>query len=98
MKTCGSALGRRILKKVFHGFASRERASSMSSDGVELRPDTMEMTIGKKQIMNTSATFGSAPKPNHTTRSGATATFGTEFNPTSSGYMVRSAIGEPLIA
>jgi hypothetical protein len=43
------------------------------------------MTIGNIAVTNPSVTFEPGPKPNQTTRIGASATFGTAWNATSIG-------------
>jgi hypothetical protein len=48
------------------------------------------MTIGKNAMKNAISTFGSKPKPNHTTKMGANATFGIAWLAT------RKRIEDPL--
>ena len=56
------------------------------------------MTTGKKAIRNAMSTFGSRPKPNQTSSSGATATFGMACDETRSGRMERENGGQRKIA
>lgn len=65
---------------------------------MEANPTAVLMTIGKKAIRNAIRTFGSSPKPNHTRKSGATATFGMACDETRSGRMERENAGERKIA
>ena len=58
----------------------------------------MLITIGKKAIRNAISTFGKRPNPNHTSRSGATATFGMACDDTSSGRIERENGGQRKIA
>src|SRR6185436_7450604 len=88
--TCGSAQRMRTFTNICHHDADNDRPSSDSSTGVELRPAIVATTIGKKQMSTTMTIFGLGPKPSHTTRSGASATFGTEFSATNSGIVARS--------
>ncbi len=62
-----------------------ERARSITSGSIDLKPCTVETTTGKKPSRNAAITLGTMPKPNHTTNSGATATLGTDCENTSSG-------------
>ena len=48
-------------------------------------------SVGKKQSMNVSSTFGNGPNPNHTTNSGATAILGISWKKTINGYSDRSS-------
>src|SRR6266545_2185715 len=93
-KICGSAAGTRTFTKVCRRDADSERASSASSPGVEVNPATAETTIGKKHTRNTSTTRDTWPRPNQTSTSGASATFGTAFAATSSGVNIRSTTRE----
>ena len=55
------------------------------SGSTDLKPMTVETTIGKKPSMNAAITFGMMPNPNQTTNSGAIAILGTLCENTSSG-------------
>ncbi len=51
----------------------------------DLKPCTPATTTGKKPSRKAEITFGAMPKPNHTTNSGATATFGIDCEKTRRG-------------
>ena len=53
--------------------------------GIERSPIIVSTTMGKKQMRKVIRILGSWPKPNHTTSSGARATFGIVCDATSSG-------------
>src|SRR3954452_20922134 len=84
-KTYGRAAGNRTLTNCWSCDADSEWTRSTSSAGVDRRPVAVLITIGKKQISTTIATFGPAPKPIQITSSGAIAIFGIAFRATSAG-------------
>ena len=57
----------------------------MASAVVDAKPSSRATVIGKNVTRTMTRTFGSSPKPNHTTSSGAIATIGIVCEPTSSG-------------
>ena len=71
------AAGSLIFRKAARGEAFMERARSRTSGSIDFNPMTVETTIGKKPSRKATMTLGSVPKPNQTTKSGATATLGT---------------------
>src|SRR5215470_6074962 len=97
LKIEGRAVGRRNLRNTLNGLAPMERARSITSDSTALKPCTVDTTTGKKPSRNAAITLGTMPKPNHTTKSGAIATLGTDCENTSSGYTKLSTTREYAI-
>jgi len=81
----GIACGRLTMRNTCRGLASIARARSSMSGSTDLKPCTAETTTGKNPSMKADSTFGSMPKPNQTTKSGAIAIFGIDCENTSSG-------------
>ena len=75
-----------------------DRARSIMSLSTDLKPTTVETTIGKKPSMNAEMTLGKMPKPNQTTNSGAIAIFGMLCENTSRGYTKLSTVREYAIS
>ena len=71
--------------KVAKRDARIDRARSSMSGSTDLKPTTVDTTMGKKPSMNAAITFGMIPKPNQTTNNGAIAIFGTLCEKTSNG-------------
>ena len=84
-KIAGNACGRLILKNICQRLLPMERARSIMSRSTDLKPITVETTMGKKPSMKAAITLGITPKPNQTTNSGATAILGTLCENTSKG-------------
>jgi len=93
-KMFGSALGNRILTKIFRSPAPIERARWSISGSTERSPTTVSMTIGKNEMAKATSTLGKMPRPAQKISSGAMAILGTDCEATSSGYTVRSNSGE----
>src|SRR5215468_10357131 len=85
LKMLGSALGRLILRKIWSREALIDWARLIISGSTDLRPITVDTTTGKKPSRNAAMTLGTIPKPNHTTKSGAIAIFGTLWENTRIG-------------
>src|SRR6266849_5336616 len=76
----GSAPGRRSIQKICASLASSERIRLTRSSSAERRP-TMVLTMsGKKAMSAAFTTFEVSPSPNQMTMSGASATFGSDWN------------------
>src|SRR6266852_13476 len=76
----GSAPGRRSIQKICALLASSERIRLTRSSSAERRP-TMVLTMsGKKAMSAAFTTFEVSPSPNQMTMSGASATFGSDWN------------------
>ena len=90
----GSACGSEMRTKVARRLAFIERARSIMSGSTDLKPATVDTTMGKKPSMKAQITLGIIPKPNHTTNSGAMAIFGMLCEKTSSGYTKLSTVRE----
>ena len=84
-KKLGRPLGRRTLRNVCISLAPIDRARCSMPGSTLRRPTVVSITIGKNAIRNAISTFGVRPKPNHTTNSGAIATFGTTCDDTITG-------------
>src|SRR5207237_8190354 len=84
-KIDGSACGKLMRTNVASRDAFIERARSSMSGSTDLKPTTVDTTIGKNPSMNAQMTLGMMPKPNQTTNSGAIAIFGTLCENTSNG-------------
>ena len=56
------------------------------------------MTMGKNEMRKATSTLGITPTPNHTRKSGATATLGTTWKKSSVGMVKRSKRSEEVIA
>ena len=63
-----------------------EWARSSISAGTDRIPAEVLTTIGKNAMRNAMMTLDVRPNPNHTSRSGANAIWGTSWEATSSGY------------
>ena len=74
--------------------ASSVRISFTASRSTDRSPSSVLTVIGKKQIRAMIRSFGLIPKPNQTTRIGATTMIGTVCEATSSGYTARRAVSE----
>src|SRR5258707_10434564 len=85
LKIEGRAVGRRNFRNTLNGFAPMERARSITSLSTDLKPCTVATTTGKNPSKNAAITLGTMPKPNHTTKSGAMATLGTDWENTNNG-------------
>ena len=94
----GRLVGRRKRANTCMRVAPIERARSRISADIERKPTAASMTIGKNEIRNATSTLGSAPTPNHTRKSGATATFGTTWKNSSVGMVKRSKRSEEVMA
>ena len=85
LKMLGSACGRLNLTNICQRDARIERARSIISGSIDLKPITVATTTGKNPSRNAEITFGKMPKPNQTTKSGAIAILGTLWENTSNG-------------
>src|SRR5262245_35885083 len=84
-KNCGSARGIETLNSTSSLRAPSERSTSSSSgEDVTIAVDTMTMT-GKKQTTVAVRTAICGPAPNHTTKTGISATLGIECSPINDG-------------
>ena len=61
------------------------RAKSRISGSVDLKPATLDTTIGKKQSRKTMSSLGAKPKPSQMMKSGAIAILGTIWRKTTTG-------------
>src|SRR6478736_6861024 len=84
-KIAGIACGRFTAQNTWKRLPCIARARSTMSGSTDLKPCTAETTTGKKPSRNAEITFGSMPKPNQTTNSGAIAIFGTDCENTRNG-------------
>src|SRR5215471_21259819 len=84
-KIAGIACGKLTARKIWKRLPCIARARSTMSGSTDLNPCTAETTTGKNPKRNAEITLGMIPKPNHTTNSGAIATFGTDWENTSNG-------------
>src|SRR5262249_26815275 len=85
LKIEGRAVGRRNFTNTLNGPAPIDRARTITSPSTDLKPCTVDTTTGKKPSRKAAMTLGTMPNPNHTTKSGAIATLGTDCENTSSG-------------
>src|SRR5665213_4283193 len=69
--------------------APTERISATRLESTVCRPTSMLIATGKNAMTTISITLGARSKPNHRMNSGASATFGTVWNSTTSGYSAR---------
>src|SRR5262249_28678998 len=84
-KMYGSALGSRSIQKIWPRVAASERIRLTRSSSAERRP-TMVLTISGKNGTSAALTiFDVRPSPNQTMISGASATFGIDWNMTMKG-------------
>src|SRR3954471_18400400 len=81
----GIACGRLTARKTLARLPCMARARSTMSGSTDLKPCTADTTTGKNPSRKAEITFGTIPKPNQTTNSGAMAIFGTDCENTSSG-------------
>ncbi len=88
-KIRGRAAGNSTRRKIAHRPASSVRIMRMYSPSTERRPSSPLTTIGKKQIKPTMINLGSNPKPNSTTRMGASTITGIVCEAMSRGYTAR---------
>src|ERR1700749_1174354 len=84
-KIAGIACGRLTAQNTWKRLPCMGRARSTMSGATDLKPCTADTTTGKKPSRKAEITLGMMPKPNQTTNSGAIATFGTDWENTSSG-------------
>src|SRR6266480_3687009 len=84
-KIDGNACGRLMRMNVARRDAFIDRARSSISGSTDLKPTTVDTTIGKNPNMNAQMTLGMMPNPNQTTKSGAIAIVGTLCENTSNG-------------
>ena len=85
LKMLGSACGRLNLRNICRRDARIDRARSIISGSIDLKPMTVATTTGKNPSKKAEITLGKMPKPNQTTNSGAIAILGTLCENTSSG-------------
>ena len=71
MKNDGSAAGQRSFEKTWRRVAPIVRSRSVASPSVEANPSSSATVIGKNVTSTITITFGSSPKPNQITSSGA---------------------------
>src|SRR3954471_2979579 len=81
----GSAEGSRSIQKICICVAPSERIRSTRSSSAERSPTMVFTRSGKKAISAALTTFEPRPRPNHTIMSGASATFGIDWNMTMYG-------------
>ncbi len=85
-KKYGSARGMPTLSMMSRRWAPSARSTSSSSGSRVASPVATLTTMGKKEIRNAVRMAGGEPMPNHSTRIGTTATFGTQLKPIMIGY------------
>ena len=78
----GIALGSRTIRKTCSLLAPNTVSIWMRSASAALRPSMTLISIGKNEMTAAMTILLVRPKPNHTTNSGASATFGTVWNAT----------------
>ena len=84
-KSCGSAPGSLMRSSVRVGEAPTVRISSARLGSLARNPASRLSVTGKKAMTAISRILGVRPKPNHRMKIGASATFGTVWNSTTSG-------------
>src|ERR1700759_1573150 len=84
-KIDGVACGRLTAQNTWKRLPCIARARSTISGSTDLKPCTADTTTGKNPSRKAAMIFGTMPKPNHTTNSGAIATFGPDCENTSNG-------------
>jgi hypothetical protein len=97
-KSAGSALGKRTFHRMRQALARWMRASASASGSTERRPSATSATIEKIASITAMAIFGSAPVPIQMTKSGASATLGSELRTTRMVVITRSAQREATMA
>ena len=83
--TNGSAPGRRSIQKICDSLAASARMRLTRSSSADRRPTIVLTISGKKATSAALTTFEARPRPNQMTMSGASATFGSDWNITMYG-------------
>ena len=86
----GSALGSRTIRNTWNLPAPNTVSIWIRSASAERSPSMTLTSTGKNEITAAITTLLVMPKPNQTTNSGASATFGTVWKATTYGMKVRS--------
>jgi hypothetical protein len=83
--TNGSEFGRRSIQKICVSLAASDRMRFTRSSSADLSPTIVLTSSGKNATSAAFTTFEVSPSPNQITMSGASATFGKDWNITMYG-------------